>query len=153
MSGANCAAGDLTFEQIRQLLPQRFPLLMVDRVREVEPGKRLVALKLVSGSEIGFLGHFPDKAVFPGILLIEAMAQSLLLLSLLSPQPGPRLRYLGDVNVRLLAPVVPGESVEIEAVLVRQLRQGVMGKVCARVDNHVVASGEIMLGEGQQSTA
>ncbi len=56
----------LDFEQIKELIPQRFPFIMIDRVLEVEPGKRAVSVKNVSGNDILFLGHFPEKAIFPG---------------------------------------------------------------------------------------
>ena len=65
----------MTFEQVRACLKQRFPLIMVDRVLEVESGKRIQAVKNVTGNEIQFLGHFPERAVMPGTLIIEAIGQ------------------------------------------------------------------------------
>ena len=65
----------MTFEQIKTYLRQRFPLIMVDRVLEVEPGKRIKALKNVTGNEIQFLGHFPDYAIMPGTFIVEAIGQ------------------------------------------------------------------------------
>src|SRR5262249_15365257 len=66
----------LSFEQVRGMLAHRFPFLMIDRVMQIERGKRLRALKHVTGNELCFLGHFPDHAIFPGVLILEAMAQS-----------------------------------------------------------------------------
>ena len=74
----------LNFEQVRGLLAHRFPFLMIDRVMELERDKRLRALKHVTGNELCFVGHFPDHAIFPGVLILEAMAQSVSLLDLLS---------------------------------------------------------------------
>ena len=70
----------MEFQEVRTHLKQRFPFLMVDRVLELEPGKRIKALKNVTGSEIQFLGHFPDFAVMPGTLIVEAFGQSASLL-------------------------------------------------------------------------
>ena len=70
----------LSFEQIKELIPQRFPFIMIDRVVELDPGKYVVAVKNVSGNDIFFLGHFPDKAIMPGAAIIEAMAQTAIVL-------------------------------------------------------------------------
>jgi 3-hydroxyacyl-[acyl-carrier-protein] dehydratase len=138
----------LTFEQVRGLLAHRFPFLMVDRVMAIEPGKRLVAVKHVSGNEICFLGHFPQEAIFPGVLILEAMAQSLSLLDGLSRAEGEAAKYLGSADVHFRAPVLPGHSLEIEAVMIKQMARGIVGKVFARVEGLVVAQGEVVLGTG-----
>ena len=70
----------LDFEEIKKLIPQRFPFIMIDKILEVEPGKEAMAIKNVSGNEIFFLGHFPEKAIMPGALIIEAMAQTAIIL-------------------------------------------------------------------------
>jgi 3-hydroxyacyl-[acyl-carrier-protein] dehydratase len=70
----------LNFEQIKELIPQRFPFIMIDKVLEVEPGKEAIAIKNVSGNEKFFIGHFPDNAIMPGALIIEAMAQTAIIL-------------------------------------------------------------------------
>ena len=111
----------LSFEQVRGMLAHRFPFLMIDRVLRFERGKRLLALKHITGNEVCFMGHFPDHAIFPGVLMLEAMAQSVSLLDLLSREGHrPPSKYLGSANVKFLAPVVPGDSMQIETVLVKQ---------------------------------
>ena len=70
----------LDFEEIKKLIPQRFPFIMIDRIIEMEPGKKAVSIKNVSGNDIFFLGHFPEKAVMPGAAIIEAMAQTAIVL-------------------------------------------------------------------------
>ena len=70
----------LDFEEIKKLIPQRFPFIMIDRVLEIEPGKHATAVKNISGNDMVFLGHFPEKAVMPGALIIEAMAQTAIIL-------------------------------------------------------------------------
>jgi 3-hydroxyacyl-[acyl-carrier-protein] dehydratase len=142
--------GALSFEQIRGILAHRFPFLMIDRVREIEPGKRLLALKHITGNELCFLGHFPDRAIFPGVLILEAMAQSVSLLDLLSRENNsPPAKYLGSANAKFLAPVVPGDSMEIEAVLIKQAMRGVIGSAHVSVDGKPVARAEIAMGTGE----
>jgi 3-hydroxyacyl-[acyl-carrier-protein] dehydratase len=76
----------LDFEQIKELIPQRFPFIMIDRVLEIEPGKHAIAVKNVSGSDVFIPGHFPEKAIMPGALIIEAMAQTAIILFAYSKQ-------------------------------------------------------------------
>jgi 3-hydroxyacyl-[acyl-carrier-protein] dehydratase len=142
----------LTFEQVRGILSHRFPFLMIDRVTGIERGKRLLALKHVTGNELCFLGHFPDQAIFPGVLILEAMAQSVSLLDALSRDPGRApAKYLGSANAQFLAPVVPGDSMEIKAALVKQVSRGVIGSVHVQVQGKTVARGEIVLGTGENT--
>src|SRR4030043_862542 len=77
----------LDFEQIKELIPQRFPFIMIDKVLEVEPGKQATAIKNVSGNEKFFTGHFPDNAIMPGALIIEAMAQTAIVLFTVENNP------------------------------------------------------------------
>jgi 3-hydroxyacyl-[acyl-carrier-protein] dehydratase len=140
----------LSFEQVRNILAHRFPFLMIDRVTEIERGKRLLALKHVTGNELCFLGHFPDQAIFPGVLILEAMAQSVSLLDLLSRETDrPPAKYLGSTDAKFLVPVTPGDSMEIEAVLVKQASRGVIGNVHVYVHGKAVARAEIALGTGE----
>lgn len=140
----------LSFEQVRSMLAHRFPFLMIDRVTEIERDKRLRALKHVTGNELCFVGHFPDHAIFPGVLILEAMAQSVSLLDLLSRERNrPPAKYLGSVNAKFLMPVVPGDSMEIEAVLIKQAIRGVIGSVHVYVQGKAVARAEIALGTGE----
>ena len=140
----------LSFEEIRGILAHRFPFLMIDRVTEIERGKRLLALKHVTGNELCFLGHFPDHAIFPGVLILEAMAQSVSLLDLLSRDSDrPPSKYLGSANAKFLAPVVPGDSLHIETVLIKQAMRGVIGNVHVSVEGKAVARAEIALGTGE----
>lgn len=147
---AESRIGALTFEQVKQILSHRFPFLMIDKVISVEAGQRIVAVKHVSGNDIFFLGHFPKQALMPGVLVIEAMAQALSLLDTLSREPGtpPVAKYLGRVETQFLRPIVPGDSMEIEGILVKQVRYGVVAKATVRVDGQVTARGDITMGNG-----
>jgi len=140
----------LSFEQVREILSHRFPFLMIDKVISLEPGRRIVAVKHISGNEIFFLGHFPKQALMPGVLVIEAMAQALSLLDTLSREPGaPAVaKYLGRVETQFLRPMIPGDSMEIEGILIKQVRYGVVGKATVRVDGQITARAEITMGNG-----
>jgi 3-hydroxyacyl-[acyl-carrier-protein] dehydratase len=137
----------IDIEQIRAVLPHRYPFLLVDRILEIEEGKRAVGLKNVTINEEFFNGHFPGQAMMPGVLIIEAMAQvgGMLLLSM--PAAENKIAVIGGIeNVRFRKPVVPGDAL-ITEVEVTHLRKS-FGKVklTARVDNEVVASCELMFG-------
>src|ERR1017187_6954483 len=108
----------MTFEEVRAALKQRFPMIMVDTVVSLEPGKSIRATKNVTGNEFQFLGHFPECAVMPGTLIVEAIGQSASILfsktTGTGTQPGQFL-VLGSINeMRFLVPVIPGDRMEIE---------------------------------------
>ena len=136
-------------EQIQQLLPHRYPFLLVDRVIELVPDQSAVAIKNVTINEPFFNGHFPGHPVMPGVLIVEAMAQAAGLLTQLSNRMkgnhGSPLFYLVKVdNARFSAPVVPGDQLRLE-VSVKRVMRG-MGLFAARtlVDGKEVASCELM---------
>lgn len=130
----------MNIDEIQRVLPHRYPMLLVDRILSLEPGKRAVGLKNVTINESFFAGHFPGHPVMPGVLLIESMAQvgGVPLLSLRGNE-GKLVYLVGLDKVRFRKPVVPGDSVITE---VEQLGQrGNFGKVkaVARVDGEIVA--------------
>ncbi|HEY8329422.1 MAG TPA: 3-hydroxyacyl-ACP dehydratase FabZ [Rhodanobacter sp.] len=139
----------INVEQIQELLPHRYPFLLVDRVVEIVPDVSVVALKNVTINEPFFQGHFPGHPVMPGVLIVEAMAQSAGLLTQLSRRfkgdKGSPLFYLVKVdNARFSAPVVPGDQLRFEVSQKRLVRG--MGLFVARslVDGKEVASCELM---------
>jgi len=126
---------------IMSMLPHRYPMLLVDRVLEYEPGKRLVAIKNVTINEPFFAGHFPGKPVMPGVLLIEAMAQAgaLMLLQLVEERGGKLLYLTGISDAKFRRPVVPGDQLRFEIDVVR-IRSGHSRLACkALVDGHLAA--------------
>ena len=129
-------------------LPQRYPFIMVDRVKECEPGKRIVAVKNVSANEPFFPGHFPHRPIMPGVLILEAMAQAagVLIFRTNNTMPDDRTvyYYVGIDNARFKRPVVPGDQLEIEARLERQLRSIAKFNCVARVNGDVVAEATIL---------
>jgi len=126
---------------IQQVLPHRYPFLLVDRVLEIEPGKRVVAIKNVTVNEEFFLGHFPGHPVMPGVLILEALAQAggILLLHDMADRASKLLYFTGIERARFRRPVVPGDQLrlEIEVLNLRsnfcrlQARALVDGKVAA----------------------
>jgi 3-hydroxyacyl-[acyl-carrier-protein] dehydratase len=136
-------------EQIQQLLPHRYPFLLVDRVVEIVPDKSVVTLKNVTINEPFFTGHFPGHPVMPGVLIVEAMAQSAGLLTQLSARmkggSPSALFYLAKVdNARFNAPVVPGDQLRMEVRLKRLLRSMGLFEARSLVDGKEVASCELM---------
>jgi len=136
---------ELDIEAIKQILPHRYPFLLVDRITVLEPGKRAVGLKNVTANEPFFQGHFPQRAIMPGVLIIEVMAQigGVMILSVGEHQG--KLAYIGTVdNAKFRRPVVPGDTLEVEVELLRL--RGNMGKVkcIARVGGEEAAEAEIM---------
>jgi 3-hydroxyacyl-[acyl-carrier-protein] dehydratase len=138
----------LDFEEIKKLIPQRFPFIMIDRVLHVEPGKEATAIKNISGNDIFFLGHFPEKAIMPGAAIIEAMAQTSIVLfaSGKSQEPvGKKPSYfLGSVKARFHHPVVPGDQLKIKAVNVKSLPNGAYVAAEASVNDTRVAEAELV---------
>jgi 3-hydroxyacyl-[acyl-carrier-protein] dehydratase len=129
-------------------LPQRYPMLMIDRVKECEPGKRIVALKNVSANEPYFQGHFPHRPIMPGVLILEAMAQAAGVLVFRTqgslPDEKTLYYYVGIDNARFKKPVLPGDQLEIEVHLERHLR-GISKFSCvARVGADTVAEAVIL---------
>lgn len=134
----------LDIEAIKRILPHRYPFLLVDRILSIEPGKKIVGLKNVTGNEHFFQGHFPQYPIMPGVLLIEAMAQvgGVMLLSG-SNMPGRLVFFMGLDNVKFRKPVVPGDQVifEVEAVKIRS-RTGLM-RGEAYVEGTLVAEADL----------
>jgi 3-hydroxyacyl-[acyl-carrier-protein] dehydratase len=138
----------LDFEEIQKLIPQRFPFLMIDRVLEVEPGKHATAVKNISGNDMVFLGHFPKKAIMPGALILEAMAQTAIILFATnrtnSGDDKEPIYYFGSVKARFLYPAVPGDQLKIKVVNVKSLPNGayVSGEVF--VNDKKIAEAELV---------
>ena len=136
----------LNIREIMKLLPHRYPLLLVDRVLEMEPGKRIVGLKNVSVTEQFFQGHFPGAPVMPGVLIIESMAQcgALMFLSQLDDRDR-KLFYFGAVNkARFRKPVMPGDQLIIECEVLQKRASTVRIKGVAKVDGVVVCEAELL---------
>jgi len=134
--------------EILRHLPHRYPMLLVDRALEVEKRKRIVALKNVTMNEHFFVGHFPHYPVMPGVLIIEALAQTAAILTFITLETLPdenTLSYFAGIDrARFKRPVMPGDQLRLEAELTRELRGIGKYDVRALVDGNIVAEAELM---------
>jgi 3-hydroxyacyl-[acyl-carrier-protein] dehydratase len=137
----------MNFAEVRTLLKQRFPMIMVDAVLELVPEQRILTLKNVTGNEIQFLGHFPELAIMPGTLIVEAIGQSASILfsqtTSLGLRPGEFL-MIGSINdMRFLAPVMPGDRMEIEVQILKMAGDITLVEGTVTVGKTVVARGKL----------
>jgi 3-hydroxyacyl-[acyl-carrier-protein] dehydratase len=137
----------MNFEEVKTLLKQRFPMLMVDRVLELEPAKRVKTLKNVTGNELHYLGHFPDFSVMPGTLIIEAVGQSASLLFSQTTGKGmdqKEFMVLAVVNdMKFLVPVVPGDTLLMEVNIIKMTPEAALIEGTAHVGETMVARGKL----------
>ena len=138
----------LDINQIKEFLPHRYPMLLVDRVLHWEAGKSITAIKNVTANEEFFNGHFPNKPVMPGVLMIEAMAQAAALLSFLTmgqkPDENTLVYFLGIDNARFKRPVEPGDQLKLQVEIVNVARGIWKYKACATVDGQLAVEADLM---------
>ena len=134
--------------EIKSYLPHRYPMLLVDRVLSYEEGKTITAIKNVTVNEEFFNGHFPHKPVMPGVLMIEAMAQTAALLSFktmgIKPDENSVVYFVGIDNARFKRPVGPGDQLKMDVEIVRVSRGIWKYKAVGTVDGKVAVEGELM---------
>lgn len=138
----------IDINEIKRYLPHRYPFLLVDRITELEIGKRVVGLKNVTVNEPFFTGHFPNNPVMPGVLIIEAMAQTAAVLAFKTdgsvPDDDATVYFASVDGVRFKRPVVPGDQLVMEAEIVRKMRNIWKFKAVARVDGELATEAEFM---------
>jgi len=138
----------VSIKEIMQCIPHRYPFLLVDRVLEMEPMKKIVTIKNVTINEPFFTGHFPGEPIMPGVLIVEAMAQSwgVLIISSGGADAAQNLnvRFLGIDNCRFRRPVVPGDQLRFELEALTQKRGIWKFSGKAYVDGNLVAEAELM---------
>ena len=138
----------IDINEIKQYIPHRYPFLLVDRITELEIGKRVVGLKNVTVNEPFGPGHFPHNPVMPGVLIIEAMAQTAAVLAFKTdgsvPDDDSTVYFASVDNVRFKRPVVPGDQLVMEAEIVRKMRNIWKFKAVARVDGELATEAEFM---------
>lgn len=137
----------LDIEKILELLPHRYPFLLVDRVLDFEKGKSLCAVKNVSFNEPCFQGHFPGKPIFPGVLILEAMAQATGILAFKSGgdlEPGELYYFAAIDHARFKRPVLPGDQMILDVTFIKERRGVARFTGIATVDGAVVCEASMM---------
>ncbi len=136
----------LDIRGILECIPHRYPFLLVDRVVELEPGKKVVAIKNVSFNESFFQGHFPGAPVMPGVLIIEAMAQAgaVLILQDMKDREGKLVYFAGIDKARFRRPVHPGDQLRMTLEVVKLRSRTCLMRGVAEVDGEVAAQAEIL---------
>lgn len=134
----------MNIEQIMAVIPHRYPFLLIDRIVELEPGVRAVAIKQVTINEPFFQGHFPDYPIMPGVLIIEALAQTGAVAGMVLPANQGKIALFGGIEgARFRRPVVPGDSLRLE-VTIEAMKRGV-GKAAAKatVDGNLACEAQL----------
>ena len=136
----------LDINQIKNLIPQRYPILLIDKIIDLEPGRRVIAIKNVSINEPFFEGHFPDEPIMPGTSIIEAMAQASTFLVYEPEKKEQKLNFfLGVVkDARFFKTVLPGDELKIISEAVRVTEDNVYAKVKATVKDETISTGEFV---------
>jgi len=141
----------LDIYDILKHLPHRYPFLLIDRVVDYQPGKTLVAIKNVTHNEPHFPGHFPNRPIMPGVLILEALAQATGILAFKTadhiPAENTLYYFVGIDNARFKQPVEPGDQLRLEVEFVKQMRGIWKFKGQALVDGKVVCSADLMCAE------
>ena len=139
----------LNIDEIQKILPHRPPFLLVDRVEELEPGKRATGRKCVSMNEPFFVGHFPGKAVMPGVLILEALAQMGAICMLTVPGNEGKIAYFGGIdNVKFKRQVVPGDILTLEVEITKSKGSFGVGTAVAYVDGKVATEAVLTFAIG-----
>lgn len=136
----------IDIQQIMRLLPHRYPFLLIDRVVEVEPRQRIVAIKNVTVNEPHFQGHFPDYPLMPGVLIVEAIAQAggVLLLDEIPDREGKLMVFTGIDGVKFRRPVTPGDQLRIEVKVLQWRSRAVKMQGTVTVDGKVACEATVM---------
>jgi 3-hydroxyacyl-[acyl-carrier-protein] dehydratase len=137
----------MSFQEVRECLKQRFPMMMIDRVVELTPNERIIAVKNITGNELQFLGHFPEFAIMPGTLIIEAIGQAASILFSKTTTSGLRpdeFLVLGSViDMRFLEPVVPGDQLRLDVHILKLAGDVALVEGTAIVNDVIVARGKL----------
>ncbi len=140
----------LTADEIQKILPHRYPFLLVDKITDYEPGRYAKGIKCVSANEMHFVGHFPQKKVMPGVLIIEALAQTGAIAILSEEENKGKIAFFGGIkNARFKRQVVPGDVLELHCEIIT--RKGVVGigNCNAYVDGELCVTAQLTFAIGE----
>lgn len=136
---------ELNSNQIQKILPHRYPFLMVDKITDFEPGKMARGIKCVSANEMQFLGHFPEQHIMPGVLILEALAQTGAVALLSEEENKGKIALFGGVKkARFRKQVVPGDILELACDITTRKGPVGIGEAVATVNGEVAVKAEIM---------
>jgi 3-hydroxyacyl-[acyl-carrier-protein] dehydratase len=139
----------LNIKEIMDIIPHRQPFLLIDRIEELEPGKRAVGTKCVSYNEPFFMGHFPKEPVMPGVLIIEALAQVGTVAMLSMPENKGKIGYFGGINsAKFKRRVIPGDVLTLEVEIIKQKGPMGVGSAKAYVDGKIAVTAELTFAIG-----
>lgn len=134
----------LNIEQIQKILPHRHPFLLIDYIEDYEPGKYAVAYKCVTYREDFFQGHFPQESVMPGVLTVEALAQTGAVAILAQEKNNGKTAYFAGIqNCKFKGKIIPGDKIRLETKIIKQKGPFGIGEAIASVDGKVVVSAEL----------
>lgn len=143
---------DFGINEIKEILPHRYPFLLIDKVKYMEPGKKTIAYKNVTMNEYFFQGHFPEKPVMPGVLIVESMAQAGAVAILSKEEFKGKIPLFAGINkARFRKQVVPGDTLKLEVEITKVKGPIGFGKGTAYVDDKKAAEAEIMFAIGDKS--
>lgn len=140
---------ELNSNQIQEIIPHRYPFLLVDRITDFEPGKFAKGIKCVSANEMQFCGHFPSQHVMPGVLIVEALAQVGAVAILSEEENKGKVAFFGGIkNARFKKQVIPGDVLELECELTARKGPIGYGNAVAKVDGKIAVTAELTFAIG-----
>ena len=132
-------------DEIQEIIPHRYPFLLVDRIESIE-GNKVVGIKCISANEMQFLGHFPQKAIMPGVLQLEALAQTVAVMLLSKEENKGKIGLFAGINkARFKRQVIPGDVLKLEAEVIRERMGIAFVNALASVDGEIALTAEMML--------
>lgn len=135
---------ELNSNQIQEILPHRYPFLLVDKITDFEPGKWAKGIKCVSANEMQFMGHFPTQHVMPGVLIIEALAQTGAVAILAEEENKGKIAFFGGIKkARFRKQVIPGDVIELSCEIISRKGPIGVGEAVATVNGEVAVSAEL----------
>jgi len=140
----------LNSNQIQEIIPHRYPFLLIDKVIELEPGISCTAIKNVSANEMQFMGHFPEEHVMPGVLMVEALAQTGAVIILSLPENKGKIAYFAGIDkCKFKQKVIPGDTLKLEVKIVKQRGPIGYGEAVATVNGKVAVRAELKFAVGE----